>query len=103
MVNGDGVKSRNSVDDLPPELLNSTTTKELSGSDDWQSLLRNFVDHQLQAKEESIAKQVIPNVEAILIKAALNFTHGRRHEAAILLGYGRNTLTRKIMELGIKE
>jgi two-component system nitrogen regulation response regulator GlnG len=89
--------------DLPPELLNCTTTKELSGSDDWQSLLRNFVDHQLQAKEESIAKQVIPNVEAILIKAALNFTHGRRHEAAILLGYGRNTLTRKIMELGIKE
>ena len=89
--------------DLPPELLNSTTTKELSGSDDWQSLLRNFIDHQLQAKEESIAKQVIPNVEAILIKAALNFTHGRRHEAAILLGYGRNTLTRKIMELGIKE
>ncbi len=89
--------------DLPPELLNSTTTKELSVSDDWQSLLRNFIDHQLQAKEESIAKQVIPNVEAILIKAALNFTHGRRHEAAILLGYGRNTLTRKIMELGIKE
>jgi len=89
--------------DLPPELLNCTTTKELLGSDDWQSLLRNFVDHQLQAKEESIAKQVIPNVEAILIKAALNFTHGRRHEAAILLGYGRNTLTRKIMELGIKE
>ena len=89
--------------DLPPELLNCTTTKELLGSDDWQSLLRNFIDHQLQAKEESIAKQVIPNVEAILIKAALNFTHGRRHEAAILLGYGRNTLTRKIMELGIKE
>ncbi|MDD4905578.1 MAG: helix-turn-helix domain-containing protein, partial [Methylobacter tundripaludum] len=42
-----------------------------------------------------------PAVESILIKAALNFTHGKRHEAAILLGYGRNTLTRKIQELGI--
>jgi len=39
--------------------------------------------------------------ESILIKAALNFTHGKRHEAATLLGYGRNTLTRKIQELGI--
>jgi len=42
-------------------------------------------------------------VEGILIKAALDFTRGRRHEAALLLGYGRNTLTRKIKELGIDE
>jgi len=54
-------------------------------------------------KEAEVAKQTIPAVEAILIKAALNFTRGKRHEAAILLGYGRNTLTRKIKELGIEE
>ncbi|MEY3107266.1 MAG: nitrogen regulation protein, partial [Pseudomonadota bacterium] len=89
--------------DLPPELLNTVATKQVGGTGDWQSLLRNFIDHQLQTKEELIAKQVIPDVEAILIKAALGFTHGRRHEAAILLGYGRNTLTRKIKELGIEE
>jgi two-component system nitrogen regulation response regulator GlnG len=89
--------------DLPPELLNTPTEKELSAGTDWESLLRSWVDQQLMTKEAEVAKQTIPAVETILIKAALNFTHGKRHEAAILLGYGRNTLTRKIKELGIEE
>jgi two-component system nitrogen regulation response regulator GlnG len=88
--------------DLPPELLNTPSEKEPTGTD-WESLLRSWVDQQLLIKEAEVAKQTIPTVEAILIKAALNFTHGKRHEAAILLGYGRNTLTRKIKELGIEE
>jgi len=88
--------------DLPPELLNTSSEKETTGTD-WESLLRNWVDQQLMTKEAEVAKQTIPAVETILIKAALNFTHGKRHEAAILLGYGRNTLTRKIKELRIEE
>jgi two-component system nitrogen regulation response regulator GlnG len=88
--------------DLPPELLNTATEKEVVGTN-WESLLRTWVDQQLLSKEAEVAKQTIPAVEAILIKAALNFTRGKRHEAAILLGYGRNTLTRKIKELGIEE
>lgn len=88
--------------DLPPELLNTSSEKDTKGTD-WESLLRNWVDQQLLTKEAEVAKQTIPAVETILIKAALNFTHGKRHEAAILLGYGRNTLTRKIKELGIEE
>jgi two-component system, NtrC family, nitrogen regulation response regulator GlnG len=88
--------------DLPPELLNTSSEKELTGTD-WESLLRSWIDQQLMTKETEVAKQTIPAVETILIKAALNFTHGKRHEAAILLGYGRNTLTRKIKELGIEE
>jgi two-component system nitrogen regulation response regulator GlnG len=88
--------------DLPPELLNTATEKEIVGTN-WESLLRTWVDQQLLSKEAEVAKQTIPAVEAILIKAALNFTRGKRHEAAILLGYGRNTLTRKIKELGIEE
>ncbi len=88
--------------DLPPELLNASVKKETTGTD-WESLLRVWVDRQLMTKESEVAKQTIPAVETILIKAALNFTHGKRHEAAILLGYGRNTLTRKIKELGIEE
>ncbi|MEY3788532.1 MAG: nitrogen regulation protein [Pseudomonadota bacterium] len=88
--------------DLPPELLNTATEREVIGTD-WEALLRKWVDQQLLTKEAEVAKKTIPTVEAILIKAALNFTHGRRHEAAILLGYGRNTLTRKIQELGIEE
>ena len=88
--------------DLPPELLNTSLEKESVGTD-WESLLRAWIDQQLLTKEAEVAKQTIPAVEAILIKAALNFTRGKRHEAAILLGYGRNTLTRKIKELGIEE
>ncbi len=88
--------------DLPPELLNTPAEKTTAGSD-WESLLRIWVDQQLLNKENEVAKQTIPAVEAILIKSALNFTHGKRHEAAILLGYGRNTLTRKIKELGIED
>jgi len=89
--------------DLPPELLNAPIEKETATGTDWQSMLRAWVDHQLLTKELEVAKQTIPAVETILIKAALNFTHGKRHEAAILLGYGRNTLTRKIKELNIEE
>ena len=88
--------------DLPPELVTIPTEKENTGTD-WESLLRSWVDHQLLTKEAEVAKQTIPTVEAILIKSALNFTRGKRHEAAILLGYGRNTLTRKIKELGIED
>jgi two-component system nitrogen regulation response regulator GlnG len=39
--------------------------------------------------------------EAIVIKAALKYTHGRKNDAAVRLGIGRNTITRKIHELGI--
>jgi two-component system nitrogen regulation response regulator GlnG len=88
--------------DLPPELLN-THSEQVSNATDWESLLRTSIDQQLLKKKLDVAKQTIPAVEAILIKAALHFTHGKRHEAAILLGYGRNTLTRKIKELGIED
>ena len=93
--------------DLPPELLGSTSEKSTTEAD-WETLLRNWIDQQLilhshagHENEGEIAKHIIPAVESILIKAALKFTHGKRHEAAILLGYGRNTLTRKIQELGL--
>lgn len=94
--------------DLPPELLNTLSEKN-EAENGWETLLRSWIDQQLllhshlahDEHEGEIAKHVIPTVETILIKAALNFTHGKRHEAAILLGYGRNTLTRKIQELGI--
>ncbi len=88
--------------DLPPELINETQDKATHASD-WETGLKNWINQQLAAKKPEVAKHTIPTVEAILIKAALDFTHGRRHEASILLGYGRNTLTRKIKELGLEE
>ncbi len=86
--------------DLPPELL-ATTTEKMPLNGDWQSLLRLEIDQRLLNKTAEIAKHIIPTVESILIKAALDFTGNKRHEAAILLGYGRNTLTRKVNALDI--
>jgi len=87
--------------DLPPELLGTVSEKNTADTG-WEALLRDSIDQQLLlGNEAEIAKHVIPAVETILIKAALKFTRGKRHEAAILLGYGRNTLTRKIQELNI--
>ncbi|MGZ8237454.1 MAG: nitrogen regulation protein NR(I) [Methylobacter sp.] len=87
--------------DLPPELLGTTSEKSAADTG-WEALLRDSIDQMLLlGNEAEIAKHVIPTVESILIKAALKFTRGKRHEAAILLGYGRNTLTRKIQELNL--
>lgn len=43
----------------------------------------------------------MPEFEKIMIETALKHTEGRRRDASILLGWGRNTLTRKINELGM--
>lgn len=95
--------------DLPPELQPKyTVAKKISNTpkeeekNNWQLNLKTAIEEKIQLKEKGIAKQIIPIMEAILIKSALSHTQGRRHEAATLLGYGRNTLTRKIKELDIK-
>ncbi len=89
------------LEDLPPEL--STLDKDdLSNkSSRWDLLLENAIRNNLLTGDNEIAKTIIAKVESILIKTALQHTSGRRNEAAILLGYGRNTLTRKIKELTI--
>ena len=87
--------------DLPPEFLHSASEKPLVDSN-WEVLLRTAIEQQLLSKKPEIAKQIIDDVEGILIKSALEYTQGKRHEAAILLGYGRNTLTRKIKELQLE-
>jgi two-component system nitrogen regulation response regulator GlnG len=88
------------IDDLPPELLQ--VRQEITGAvDTWQNVFRQWVDNQLRKGERNIAKEAIDVAEGILIATAVQFTRGRRQEAAKLLGYGRNTLTRKISELNL--
>lgn len=87
--------------DLPPELL--ATGSEQTGSDgDWQASLQTWTEQQLLSGTADLAKKTIAIVEAILINAALRHTRGKRHEAANLLSYGRNTLTRKVKELDLE-
>lgn len=90
------------IEDLPPELMIPSTSAQ-SDSDDWQSSLQNWVELKLVNGDSGIVKQAIMNFETTVIKTALHFTGGRRQEAARLLGYGRNTLTRKIKELDLEK
>lgn len=87
------------LDDLPPELMKTRPANAPQVSADWRDALRQWVDVQLRRGEPEIAREAIDAAEGILIVTALGFTRGRRQEAAKLLGYGRNTLTRKISEL----
>lgn len=88
------------LDDLPPELLHPPRESVFSQvGEGWQEALRNWVDEELKRGHVNIAKEAIESAEGILITTALGATRGRRQEAAKLLGYGRNTLTRKIAEL----
>ena len=89
------------MDDLPPELLQVRHEVAPMGGDIWKEVFKQWVDGQLKKGENNIAKEAIDNAESILITTALQFTRGRRQEAAKLLGYGRNTLTRKVSELNL--
>ncbi len=87
------------IADLPPEL------KEDSGkakaTSNWRESLALDVMDALNRGEHEILDNRIKEFERILITKALQHTGGRRIEAAHQLGIGRNTLTRKIQELGI--
>ena len=87
------------IEDLPPELLNATPSERPYGS--WEDALKNWVDSALASGQKGILEQAVPKFERIMIETALTHTAGRRRDASLLLGWGRNTLTRKIKELGI--
>jgi two-component system nitrogen regulation response regulator GlnG len=89
------------LDDLPPELLNVKTVDSSPVIESWQEAFRTWVNLRLKGGDINIAKEAIESAEGILITTALQITRGRRQEAAKLLGYGRNTLTRKIAELNL--
>jgi two-component system, NtrC family, nitrogen regulation response regulator GlnG len=66
----------------------------------WKDLLRTEVIRMLADKDDAI-KTVGAEAEHVLIKTALEFNCNRRQETAIILGYGRNTITKKVTELNI--
>ena len=84
--------------DLPPDL--AAGEKVVEG-EDWLACLSHYADMRLARGEAGILNELVPAFEKTLIQIALKHTGGRRIEAAQLLGWGRNTLTRKIQELGL--
>ncbi len=89
------------IADLPPEL-KEDSSKPLNVAS-WQEALASEVMDALNRGEQDILETRSKEFEKILISKALVHTGGRRIEAATQLGMGRNTLTRKIQELGIEE
>jgi two-component system, NtrC family, nitrogen regulation response regulator GlnG len=68
---------------------------------DWLSLLETEAARLLSAGKPEVMDALGRQFESALIRTALKHTHGRKNDAAIRLGIGRNTITRKIHELGI--
>ncbi|MGI9305445.1 MAG: nitrogen regulation protein NR(I) [Gammaproteobacteria bacterium] len=85
------------LEDLPPELRDDSPRKP---AHDWRQGLATWAEQRLEeTNNDGIGAQATAMVERILIEAAIRKTGGKRQDAARLLGWGRNTLTRKIKEL----
>lgn len=92
------------ISDLPPELLSQPDTgcsTPQAGS--WEQQLRLWADRELAAGNIGILDKAVPAFERIMIESALQHTGGRKRDASELLGWGRNTLTRKIKELSMPD
>lgn len=87
------------VDDLPPELKH--TEPAMNDKHNWEDNLRGWVESNLVHGETRLLADAVPKFERIMIEEALKQSGGRRQDAARLLGWGRNTLTRKIKSLGL--
>ncbi|EGG98930.1 Nitrogen regulation protein NR(I) [gamma proteobacterium IMCC2047] len=85
------------LSDLPPELL--ARAPSTHNEADWQQALANWAKQQLESPTPDTLQQALPDFERVMIKTVLAHTRGRRGEAAKLLGWGRNTLTRKLKDL----
>ncbi len=88
------------IADLPPELLQQPIGSE-GVYDNWETALQQWAERNLSANQSAILRDAVPKFERIMIEAALKQTSGRKRDASLLLGWGRNTLTRKMKELGI--
>ncbi|UTT85885.1 nitrogen regulation protein NR(I) [Vibrio pelagius] len=85
--------------DLPPELLEEKSVTTSDSGESWQNLLANWAKCALDSGEKELLSYALPEFERILLEAALNHTNGHKQDAAKVLGWGRNTLTRKLKEL----
>ena len=99
------------VTDLPEEIRrgeaekihkNSEVSSEETLGGSWEELLKAEVKEMLKSQSPDLMKQLSDTFESIVIGTALEYTHGRRVDAATRLGIGRNTITRKIAELKLE-
>ena len=76
-------------------------SSQLPKNQSWQQALADWAEQSLSTGETDILQTATPEFERVLLTAALNHSGGKKIEAASLLGWGRNTLTRKLQQLDI--
>ena len=89
------------AEDIPSDLGGVPGPAKLQ--DEWTRQLTNWAEKRLAAGETPLLDDAMPEFERTLIRAALRKAEGGRQEAAKLLGWGRNTLTRKLKELAMDD
>ena len=89
--------------DLPSELNEVKQEGAPVVGDNWAESLAHWAEQELAMGKQNILDTAVPLFEKIMIETALKHTNGRKRDSAVLLGWGRNTLTRKMKELGMSE
>ncbi|RUT64731.1 nitrogen regulation protein NR(I) (plasmid) [Morganella morganii] len=96
--------------DLPADLTMSAAGEQIRyensygpAAGGWDKQLAQWADAQLQAGKTDLLADALPLFERTLLQCALNYSNGHKQDAARLLGWGRNTLTRKLKEAGIDD
>ena len=102
------MKESPAAEPLPPVLASaapavSAAPAPVAAAPGWTSGLEQEARHLLQVGHPEVWDTLTHKFEAQLIRTALEITRGRRIEAAQKLGIGRNTITRKIQELGLDD
>lgn len=90
------------VEDLPPEVTKSECLSEESKDADWLMLFQTWFESELQQGKHNIWPDIQNKIESQIIKSALAHSNGHKQDAAHLIGWGRNTLTRKLKDLGLE-
>jgi two-component system nitrogen regulation response regulator GlnG len=85
--------------DLPSDV--SARSVATGSSQNWQRLLEEAAAERFARGQKDILSELGPDFERVLLRTALGFTGGRKQEAARWIGWGRNTLTRKLKELDV--
>lgn len=85
--------------DLPPEIHEDTSQAVTPSDSSWDTMLGLWADQQLKGGHENILNDALYVFEKTLLQRALHHTHGHKQDAAKRLGWGRNTLTRKLKDL----
>jgi len=89
--------------DIPADLGGGGEASGIAAASDWAQALASWAQARFAAGGAPLLEDAMPEFERTVIREALKATHGGRQEAAKLLGWGRNTLTRKLKELGMED